>query len=290
MNEKEAIMPGRRWKRFRSGDWNEELGLLLVKAVAAVAPVPRQEDFGLDGIATLIRDDDKGEYLIAENSFYVLFKSDTDPSVKYEEHGVRWLEDLRLPFFIGHVNKEKSAISLYATHRLSQILLEAKYKEIRLYFNSVDEGNCEPEKRKAYIGPPLMVWDTLDVARKDFASWAYSILKPYVDAEQRNVTFREIRYCEPIRWESNRPPECGKGYMLAQSTVSDDDLLKAFNMMTPSLHAMAARALSNRDRQALEIVVRLIGYMRGHGFDPDPRNIHTNFYEHWDEVVSHRSH
>ncbi len=49
-------MPGRRHKHFRSGDINQELGILLLKGVAPVASVPRPEDFGIDAIGTLLRE------------------------------------------------------------------------------------------------------------------------------------------------------------------------------------------------------------------------------------------
>jgi len=45
-------MTGRRLRSYRIGDLNEELGILLLKSLAAVAPIPRQEDFGLDAEAT----------------------------------------------------------------------------------------------------------------------------------------------------------------------------------------------------------------------------------------------
>jgi hypothetical protein len=255
--------------------------VLLLKALAAVAPVPRQEDFGLDAIATLICEDDKGDYLFAENSFYVQFKSDSERSVKYAEHGVRWLENLRLPFFIGHVNKKESAIDLYATHRLSQIFLEEKYEEVQLHFDQVDEGRSVGRKRLAYIGPPLMRWSTLDVAREGFTSGAYAILKPFLVAEERNIVFRQIRYCEPIRWKTNEVPEFGKSHMLAQSNVTNEDLVKAFDMMAPSLHAIAIRAHVSKDQEAQDIVVRTIGFMRRLGFDPDPNNIYASLYDMW---------
>ena len=40
-------------RNLRSGDLHEELGIFLLKGVALVAPVPRQEDVGNDAFATL---------------------------------------------------------------------------------------------------------------------------------------------------------------------------------------------------------------------------------------------
>ena len=53
-------MPGRQNTNFRSGNLTEYFGMLLLKGIAAVADVPRPEDFGLDAIATLLRRDSDG--------------------------------------------------------------------------------------------------------------------------------------------------------------------------------------------------------------------------------------
>ena len=43
-------MPGERDGNIRSGDIKEDLGMLLLKGIAAVAPVPRTEDVGIDAV------------------------------------------------------------------------------------------------------------------------------------------------------------------------------------------------------------------------------------------------
>ena len=67
-------MVGMRDRNLRSGDLHEELGIFLLKAVALVAPVPRQEDVGNDAFATLIRPEGSRR-LIPDVSFLVQLKS-----------------------------------------------------------------------------------------------------------------------------------------------------------------------------------------------------------------------
>jgi len=67
-------MPGRLRTSFRSGNLAEDLGLLLLKGIAAVADVPRTEDVGLDAIATLLRRASDGN-CYAEDGFVVQLKS-----------------------------------------------------------------------------------------------------------------------------------------------------------------------------------------------------------------------
>jgi hypothetical protein len=75
-------MPGMRDKHLRSGDLHEELGIFLLKAVALVAPVPRQEDVGIDAFATLIWPEGSRR-LIPDLSFFVQLKSASITSVCY---------------------------------------------------------------------------------------------------------------------------------------------------------------------------------------------------------------
>src|SRR5689334_9242475 len=39
---------------LRSGDRAEQVGIDMLRDIAAVAPVPREEDFGIDAIATIL--------------------------------------------------------------------------------------------------------------------------------------------------------------------------------------------------------------------------------------------
>src|SRR3954449_2633352 len=70
----------KRIRNYRTGDRAEDLGIFLLKAFCAVAPIPRQEDFGLaDAVATLLRSE--GRFWYAEDSFLVQFKSRTEKNL-----------------------------------------------------------------------------------------------------------------------------------------------------------------------------------------------------------------
>jgi hypothetical protein len=78
-------MPGRLRTSFRSGNLAEQLGLLLLKGIAAVADVPRTEDVGLDAVATLLRRAPDGN-CYAEDGFVVQLKSYSATSIEYRDH------------------------------------------------------------------------------------------------------------------------------------------------------------------------------------------------------------
>lgn len=284
-------MAGRRHKDFRSGDLNEELGTLLLKAVAAVASVPRPEDVGIDAVATLLCEGPH-DLLVAEDSFFVQFKSSSARTIIYRDHEVRWLERLKLPYFIGSVRKHDSAMDLFATHRLSQAILENQYEEIELLLDphgttllgaDPNTEGINNGRRRINIGPPLLSWSTSDSAEPAFAQAAIACLKPYLEAEQRNIDYRGIRYIELIQWETGGPPRCQIGSMHYQH-IGQGDLHRIFRSMAPHMHALSTRASMTRNRTPLKIVVELIDYMRRCGFDADPMEIHRLRLSSLDEV------
>jgi hypothetical protein len=74
----------KRTRNYRTGDRAEDLGIFLLRAFCAVAPIPRQEDFGLaDAVATLLRPE--GRFWYAEDSFLVQFKSRTEKRVAFRQ-------------------------------------------------------------------------------------------------------------------------------------------------------------------------------------------------------------
>ena len=176
-------MPGRRGKNLRSGDLAEELGILLLKGIAAVAEVPRPEDIGFDGVATLLREGDGG-FLHAEDSFYVQFKSALVVSVSYEGHEAEWLLNLKLPLFIGSVNRADSTISLYSTYRISQIAIERKYRKLTLHLQEIKEGADPEGERNFNIGKPLLKWGFSELQSCEFRMNAYQMLKTVIESEE----------------------------------------------------------------------------------------------------------
>src|SRR5690349_6479841 len=105
-------MPGVRDRNLRSGDLHEELGLLLLRTVALVAPVPRPEDVGTDAFATLVRPDG-ARRLLPDVSFLVQLKAASVSVVSYNTpDAVNWVTSLEIPLFIGRVDLSAGRIEL----------------------------------------------------------------------------------------------------------------------------------------------------------------------------------
>jgi hypothetical protein len=259
-------MPGRRLKSYRSGDINEDLGIFLLKSFSLVAPVPRQEDVGLDAVATLLRSD--GKFLIAEDSFCVQFKSSKKPIV-YKEHGVAWLKTLKLPFFIGYLDRKKLQIELFATHELSAILIEQDYQEIVLHLRPDSRVLPGDGIRNVGFGVPLLKWSANDLNDEGFAERAYKSMKVYLPAEQFNLRHRDIRVLRPIFWRTNFEPLAGSIQQMIAPVGDKQELIELANSLEPALTKVLMATILARDWTGFDIARsfgRLMIERTGHTF------------------------
>ena len=255
-------MPGRRGKNLRSGDLAEELGVLLLKGIAAVAEVPRPEDIGFDGVATLLRDDGTG-LLYAENSFCVQIKSASVDSVDYEGYEAEWLMNLKLPLFIGSVNSKDSTISLYTTFSLSFMaaLEYSNYTKLSLHMQKTEESDPKGE-RSLNIGPPLLKWGFEDLQSPEFRKKAYEMLKTVIAAEERNIKYRKIRYIESINWETNERVGVGGRMMTSRGNVASD-MVQLLEAMEPYIRVLSTQfmASSGKDERDVKAFVEFVEFM-----------------------------
>ena len=130
-------MPGRLGTNLRSGNLAEDLGILLLKGIAAVADVPRQEDVGLDAIATLLRRDNDGN-CYAEDTFVVQLKSESVTEVEYRDHAFQWFTRQTLPMFVGRVSLSESKIALHPTIFANQAISSLHARAVKIRFGNSD--------------------------------------------------------------------------------------------------------------------------------------------------------
>ena len=263
-------MPGMRDRNLRSGDQHEELGIFLLKAVALVAPVPRQEDVGNDAFATLVRPEGSRR-LIPDVSFLVQLKSASVTSVSYATPDeIAWISALDVPLFIGRVNLRKAGIELFTTLRLHQILLEHDYDGIELLLDRADETSRDPNTRRANLGPPVHAWSIRDVTEPDFLARSHAVLRPHVQTLQRNRLLRGIQSQRLLRWKTGQPPT-DNGEMMLVSPFSDvGDTLRD---MAPHARRLMMELQHQKRYADFPVMLAFFDLMRRWGEDPDPNGV-----------------
>jgi hypothetical protein len=262
-------MPGKRDRNLRSGNIHEDLGVLLLRPVALIAPVPMWEDVGLDAAATLLRPDG-GRRLIPEDSFGIQLKASSVREVIYEDEGAaNWVVSLGLPFFIGSVQLS-GAIDLYPTHNLFKVCPHAGLREVRLHLDVCDEHFGSPEVARIHIGPPALSRRTADLTDHEFPAKAYPVLKGHIRAAQRNIVGRAVGHFEPVVWRPGQPPEQPGAFMLQASGSRDiADLLAP--LIAP-IRALTSELGRKKRLELLPGVFEFIETMRALGIDPDPED------------------
>lgn len=263
-------MPGMRDRNLRSGDLHEELGIFLLKAVALVAAVPRQEDVGCDAFATLIRPEDRRR-LIPDRSFLVQLKAASVRSVIYDKpDAIAWITALEVPLFIGRVDLKKASIELFSTQRLHQVLLEQQYEFIELLLDVADEAPPRPKMRRANLGAPVLAWSLGDMTEPGFMEAAYSVLKPHVQHLAQNRVSRDFQFLTNLDWETGKPP-IDNGTMITMSP--NDDIIETLSQLAPRVQRLLAEVGSRKRFRDLPAIHAFCNVMRRWGHDPDPRNI-----------------
>jgi len=86
-------------------------------AVCGSCPVPREEDYGIDIIGTLLRRN--GKVYVAEDSLAVQIKTRTSANFPFNGDGIRWIRELNLPYFPVVAALDSATLSLFTlnSHR-----------------------------------------------------------------------------------------------------------------------------------------------------------------------------
>ncbi len=199
---------GKRIRNYRSGDRAEDLGIFLLKAFCAVAPIPRQEDFGLaDAVATLLRPE--GKFWYAEDSFLVQFKSRTEEQVELTGPVFdRWLtQDLSV--LVGRVNLLEDTIELFT---LGTTLFDRRVHDANglvVWLIDGEEG-LRDGVLHLKLEKPVLKWSVSDTEDSDFTDRSYGILKHWLGLERWNRRYFRAGVAREILWETNRMPEVGQ--------------------------------------------------------------------------------
>lgn len=236
-------MPGAVARNFRTPDFKEQLGILLLRHVSAVAPQLRADDFGIDAVCTILLDHDDHRRQVPGRTFYVQLKSQNVDEVVYERDAARWLMALQLPFFLARVSLDPPEISLYPITQLRKELAHARdfSGALRLTFSGQVAPPCET-LLSVKLGPPCMRWGVRDLSESDRSitrSQLVDLLDAWLSIETFNADYRHIGAIRVPEWETNQLPTVPTSLYSFRSQVVSEAWQKA----TPYLMTLASAHL-----------------------------------------------
>jgi hypothetical protein len=215
----------------------------MLQGIAAVAPVPRPEDVGIDAICTLLESAAApSRSLLARETFAVQLKASSVPYQELKPQEVEWLLRLELPLFIGVVSIATAELRLHTLNNLVQHLhltQAAKYPNgiaIELVLGSYSGPN-----RSVHVGAPVACW-TLSEA-KDRRDTIVAVMRKWCELEQLNLRLRSLDSGEFYRWESNCSPERLGGFYSSAGTE------RAIEALKRPVETLALAGLSRPDRE-----------------------------------------
>ena len=261
-------------KDFRSGNLNEDLGLLLLKTISFVAPVPRTEDVGVDAVCTLHRQE--GKLLFAEDSFWLQLKSRnsvrmSENKITYNTERCEWLKTLRLPFIVGFVDKSNLKIELFPTSNLNSQLMSSPSKATLKIGNINSSSLSWSEDMGLEVENtvlPLVSWSLKDAYEKDSSHMhlVYKVLKEYIQLELINIETRHsIGNDREINYKTNQIPTFGDQGNYERINNSYD----VFSKMGPFIRQAISVAEIKEDRELLEKFLALADYLKKQGVQID---------------------
>jgi hypothetical protein len=280
MSKKKTVDKGGRLAaNFRRANIAEGMAIQMFRPFSAVSPIPREEDYGIDFIGTLIRKE--GKAYVAEDSFVVQIKTASSPVFSFSGEGIKWLRSLKLPYFPAVVDLNNGTISVYSLNKFYHPLFTSV---VTSYNFVVQNEHCEGDGLDDFpLGEPIMQWTLNDCTHKDFSQWAYNVFKPFVLIEANNFRYGELWRFEQFKVETFR---FSPGVNIAVSVPTEISIIppgngKVINSILNAVIHPFANWTSNQpvnDNKGGELL-KLREAFRQLNFDPDPENK-------WDEIAS----
>lgn len=247
-------MPARRGRNLRKGDLAEEVGLTILQNLSLVAPIPRTEDVGIDGVVTLL------EYLdincdIATKSFFVQIKAKSKKEITYKNEEVDWLFNLELPFFIAVVDRSKLKLELYCCHRISEAAFKGQdFKEVNLIFDDYDESTFLESDNNIPIGPPIMSISMQESVSQDARDEFVKVCRPHILWASDNIKLREAGVIYDLSWKEKEAVQAGP-IPKFKNEQGNSVLNQLSHISSPYIASLAAHSLANLDNSHISQVI-----------------------------------
>ncbi len=238
---------------------------------------------------------------VADMSFYVQLKASSVQKIVFSESELEWLRELRLPYFVGIVDADKSELRLFTTHRLELSLRMYPYESICLKFGEPPEEEPQAldhriwrkeesttdsgiaKKAEVWLGDPVYVLRSPELSQVSVLEDFWSVLGPLLRVLDRNIRWRQIFYNEDFTWETGKPLS-PRGFGLSTQVtkligelppifseaqfhqeVYNRGLSTILDDITPGIRAWIMHAITNQKVEAWELLEPIAEALVKHG-------------------------
>lgn len=261
---KKGIMlkKGGRLASYRHGDRAENLGIVLMQAICAVAPVPREEDMGIfDAIATVLRRE--GNLLFAEGSFLVQFKS---AGIRKFEYSGAQLANMRaqdIPLFIASVNLKTATIELYPVGPALQ-RIGGEDSSVVIFHLKQKKHPPSGVQFNVYMGKPALKWDMAEMNGCEFQRTSSSLLVAWLELLKDNTQKYRLGIYDEVKWETGAIPKLSGAYAMLSGP---EEIEKGMQITGAALKWLTGQALIE-DSIAIP-VIQIAGWYASRGVNVD---------------------
>lgn len=271
---------GRLAANFRRANIAEGLAIQMFRPFSAISPVPREEDYGIDFIGTLIKKE--GRVLTAEDSFLVQIKTATSPIFSFSGDGIEWLRNLKLPYFPVVADLNLGKVSIYTLNSFHFPLFTSI---VNTYNFVVQNDHNEGDGLDDFpLGDPILEWSLTDCINPGFAEWAYNVFIPFVRIEANNFRYGKLwRFeqfnAETYRFDSSNSIKSPLKIPIEIMEISPGDgevIQSTLRAVIGPFANWASNQIYKGDKSSS--LLKLREALRELDFDPDPEN-------HWDEIA-----
>jgi hypothetical protein len=203
---------GGRSTRFRAGDFAEAFGSVLLQPLCAVVPVPRQEDWGIfDAVGTILQLE--GEFLFAEQSFYIQFKAPSARPMRYSGKRLEALLKRELAFLVGRVDLRKAQIEVFD---VGEVLAHSNAGTVDSIEVKIGNGRLHIAEKTlvGFLSKPILRWSLAEMLDPEFRLNAYSVLGAWLELDGERRALYRLGIIEQCLWETNERPRKTGGYQM----------------------------------------------------------------------------
>lgn len=261
---------------LHEGSRSEYLAQYALSALGMAAPIPRQEDVGIDLQCALAKR--VGQLLVVDQYYLVQVKSTVEDWTYESADSVRWLCAHRHPIFYVRVHKKKNRMDVYQTAEVVHLHAHQCVEKVILVpdsppptFDYLDEASIV----KIGLGPPILSFGLAEVAQPDWQERARDVLRSWIEVDQDNIDHKRYGlriFAFPQTYKTNTPVKADKlagnfQQSAAPSASSvDQELLR-------HVAVLALRTAADWDHERFGALLHFVRYYLVSENTPRPANI-----------------